>query len=47
MVNTFRYGILGVSDINVGFAFGMICLFVVAMFLFALYLLKNSKGLRT
>lgn len=47
MVNTFRYGILGVSDINVGFAFAMISLFVVGMFIFALYLLKNSKGLRT
>lgn len=47
MVNSFRYGILGVSDINVGFAFGMISLFVVGMFIFALYLLKNSKGLRT
>ena len=47
MVNSFRYGILGVSDINVGIAFGMISLFVVAMFLFALHLLKNSKGLRS
>lgn len=47
MVNSFRYGILGVSDINVGFAFAMISLFVVGMFIFALHLLKNSKGLRT
>jgi ABC-2 type transport system permease protein len=47
MVNSFRYGILGVSDINVGFAFAMISLFVIGMFIFALYLLKNSKGLRT
>ncbi len=47
MVNSFRYGILGVSDINVGFAFAMISLFVVGLFIFALYLLKNSKGLRT
>jgi len=47
MVNSFRYGILGVSDIDVGIAFGMISLFVVTMFIFALYLLKNSKGLRT
>jgi len=47
MVNSFRYGILGVSDINVGFAFAMISLFVVGMFIFSLYLLKNSKGLRT
>lgn len=47
MVNSFRYGILGVSDIDVGFAFAMISLFVVGLFIFALYLLKNSKGLRT
>jgi ABC-2 type transport system permease protein len=47
MVNSFRYGILGVSDINVGFAFTMILLFAVGMFVYALYLLKNSKGLRT
>ncbi|EGG99166.1 ABC-type multidrug transport system2C permease component [gamma proteobacterium IMCC2047] len=47
MVNSFRYGILGVSDINVGFAFAMILVFVVALFMFALYLLKHSKGLRT
>lgn len=47
MVNSFRYGILGVSDINVGFAFAMISLFVAGLFILALYLLKNSKGLRT
>lgn len=47
MVNSFRYGILGVSDINVGFALAMISLFVIGLFIFALYLLKNSKGLRS
>ena len=47
MVNSFRYGILGVSDINVGFALAIISMFVVVLFIFALYLLKNSKGLRT
>jgi len=47
MVNTFRYGILGVSDINVGFAFGMIMLFIAALFSYALYLLQNGKGIRS
>lgn len=45
MVNTFRYGILGVSDINVGFAFMMILLFIGGLFSYALYLLRNGKGI--
>ncbi len=47
MVNTFRYGILGVSDINIGFAFGMIMLFIAGLFSYALYLLQNGKGIRS
>ncbi|MDO6592570.1 ABC transporter permease [Neptuniibacter sp. 1_MG-2023] len=47
MVNTFRYGILGVSDINVGFAFMMILLFIGGLFSYALYLLQNGKGIRS
>jgi len=47
MVNTFRYGILGVSDIDVGFAFGMITLFVVLLSAFSLHLLKIGKGIRS
>jgi ABC-2 type transport system permease protein len=47
MVNTFRYGILGVSDINIGFAFSMIILFIGCLFTYALYLLKNGKGIRS
>ncbi|BBB30554.1 ABC transporter permease [Neptunomonas japonica] len=46
MVNTFRYGILGVSDINVGFAFAVIVLFNVVLFLVALKLLNMGKGIR-
>ncbi|WP_207063782.1 ABC transporter permease [Motiliproteus sp. SC1-56] len=46
MVNTFRYGILGVSDINVGFAFGIILLFIVGLYTYALYLLRIGKGIR-
>jgi ABC-2 type transport system permease protein len=47
MVNTFRYGILGVSDINVAFAFGMIILFVMVLGGFALHLLNSGKGIRS
>ena len=47
MVNTFRYGILGVSDINVVFAFGMIILFVMVLGGFALHLLNSGKGIRS
>lgn len=47
MVNAFRYGVLGVSDISLGVAFGMISLFIVLLFSWGLYLLKNSTGLRS
>lgn len=47
MVNTFRYGILGVSDINIGFAFLMILLFIGGLFSYSLYLLKHGKGIRS
>ena len=47
MVNTFRYGVLGVSDIDVGFALGMIGLFVVVLSAIALHLLKIGRGIRS
>lgn len=47
MVNTFRYGILGVSDINIGFAFSMILFCIAGLFSYALYLLKHGKGIRS
>ncbi|RVU32131.1 ABC transporter permease [Neptunomonas marina] len=46
MVNAFRYGILGVSDINIGVAFGMIVLFNIILFTVALKLLSAGKGIR-
>ena len=46
MVNTFRYGILGVSDINPWLALSAICVFIVILFALALYLLERSRGLR-
>jgi ABC-2 type transport system permease protein len=47
MVNAFRYGILGVSDINIGFAFAMVGVFIAILFTFSLYLLNTGKGIRS
>ena len=46
MVNAFRFGILGVSDVNVWIAFMMLVIFTVALFAFSLFLLHRGKGLR-
>lgn len=46
VVNGFRYGVLGVSDVNVGFAFAMLGLFNLVAFGFCMYLLNTGKRLR-
>lgn len=46
MVNAFRYGFLGVSDIDIRIAFFGICVFIVALFSYAMYLLNTGKRLR-
>ena len=46
VVNAFRYGVLGVSDVNLGFAFGMIALFTVIAFAYSMHLLNTGKRLR-
>lgn len=47
MVNTFRYGILGVSDIDVVYALSAVAVFIVALFSLALNLLNKGKGIRS
>jgi len=47
MVNTFRYGVLGVSDVGIGTAFAVMMLFVVGLAAFALHLLRRGVGLRS
>lgn len=47
MVNGFRYGILGVSDVGLLQAYIMLGIFVVSGFLFSLYLLTRAERLRT
>ncbi|MEM7500714.1 MAG: ABC transporter permease [Pseudomonadota bacterium] len=46
MVNAFRYGILGTSDIDIGYAYAIVCLFVVGLFSLCLFLLNRGVGIR-
>ncbi|NRA19427.1 MAG: ABC transporter permease [Oceanospirillaceae bacterium] len=47
MVSTFRYGILGASDINIYLALVVIVVFVVGLFMVALDMLNKGKGIRS
>jgi ABC-2 type transport system permease protein len=47
MVNAFRYGVLGVSDIPVIYAFVMLFAFTAVLTWISLYLLKRGKGLKS
>jgi len=47
MVNGFRYGILGVSDISPVASFSLLAVFIVALYGFAYYLLKKGVGIRS
>lgn len=46
LVNAFRYGILGASDIDIRWAFVMVVLFSTGLFMFALYQLEKGSRLR-
>jgi ABC-2 type transport system permease protein len=46
MVNAFRYGILGVSDISVAWAFAVIGFFIIVLFTYSMHLLNTGKGIR-
>ena len=46
MVNTFRYGILGSSDVNIYWSIGMLCVFVLILYTLCIYLLHKGTGLR-
>ncbi|ASK33537.1 ABC transporter permease [Alcanivorax sp. N3-2A] len=46
MVNAFRYGILGVSDVNVYASLGAIFAFTTVFYLLALWLLQRGTGIR-
>lgn len=47
VINAFRYGFLGASDVNIGVALGGIVLFVGALYGYCWYLLEKGKKLRS
>jgi ABC-2 type transport system permease protein len=47
MVNAFRYGFLGISDVDVGVAMTVIVLFNLAFFVIAYQLLQRGVGIRS
>ena len=46
VVNAFRYGVLGVSDVDVRWSFLMIFLFTAAAYSYSMHLLNTGKGMR-
>jgi ABC-2 type transport system permease protein len=46
MVNAFRYGVLGVSDIPIGTAYAIIGVALLLLYGFALFLLEKGIGIR-
>ena len=46
MVNAFRYGILGVSDIRIGVAIAFMLFAVVVLYLVSIRLLVSGRGMR-
>jgi ABC-2 type transport system permease protein len=46
VVNAFRYGVLGVSDVSLSFSLAMIAIFTVIAFAFSMHLLNSGKRLR-
>ena len=46
MVNTFRYGLLGVSDIDIGLALLIILGFILGLTLFSLNLMQRGVGIK-
>lgn len=46
MVNLFRYGFLGVSDVNPWVSFAVLAAFILVFFLLTLWLFKRGKGLK-
>lgn len=47
MVNAFRYGILGRSDLPIGTAFAVLAFFIVGFYLAALWMLRRGIGIRS
>jgi len=47
MVNAFRYGLLGTSDVSLGIAYGLMVVFILVLGGLSLWLLRRGTGLRS
>lgn len=47
IVDTFKFGLLGVSDVNIYFGFFLVCGLFIILFIWTLFLLKKGIGLRS
>ncbi|MDO5054431.1 ABC transporter permease [Pasteurella oralis] len=47
MINGFRYGFLGTSDINIAYAFFVLIVFIMSLYSIAYYLISRGIGLRS
>jgi ABC-2 type transport system permease protein len=47
MVNAFRYGFLGISDISLLTSYAISIGFIIALYMYSLYLLRKGHGIRT
>lgn len=47
MINTFRYGFLGVSDVSVGFSFAVLIGFITVLYAVVYHLINIGYGLRS
>ena len=46
MINGFRYGFLGISDVDLVYTFGVLSVFITVLYLIAYYLIRRGVGLR-
>jgi ABC-2 type transport system permease protein len=46
MVNSFRFGILGVSDVDIRLSLTIMTLATIGLYIYALRLLKSGKGMK-
>jgi Predicted membrane protein len=47
MINGFRYGFLGVTDVSLWITFSMLILFVIVLYIIAWRLIESGRGLRS
>jgi ABC-2 type transport system permease protein len=47
MINAFRYGFLGVSDISLAASYSISIGFILVLYALSIYLLRKGQGIRT